>query len=53
MMLSLQMSTMNRYLAGWAVCNNSRDKYCSRNASDRIRRFKAYDAAVEYIYRKQ
>lgn len=38
---------------GWAVGNNARDRYCSRNASDKVRRFKSYDEAVDYIFRKQ
>lgn len=41
------------YLDGWAVGNNARDRYCSRNASDKIRRFKSYDEAVRYINAKQ
>ncbi len=38
---------------GWAVGNNARDRYCSRNASDKVRRFKSYDEAVGYIFKKQ
>ncbi len=38
---------------GWAVGNNARDRYCSRNASDKVRRFKSYDEAVDYIFKKQ
>jgi hypothetical protein len=41
------------YLEGWAVGDNSRDRYCSRNAKDKIRHFKSYDDAVEYIQRKR
>lgn len=38
---------------GWAVGNNARDRYCSRNASDKVRRFKSYDEAVDYVFKKQ
>lgn len=44
---------MNWYLNGWAVGSNARDRYCSRNAKDKIRRFRSYDVAVEYISKKR
>lgn len=34
---------------GWAVGNNARDRYCSRMALDKVRRFEGYDEAVRYI----
>jgi len=34
---------------GWAVGDNSRGRYCSRQSLDKIRRFKHFDDAVRYI----
>ena len=39
--------------SGWAVGDNPRDRYCSRLAVDKLRRFKDYDAAVAYIQAKR
>jgi hypothetical protein len=34
---------------GWAVGDNSRGRYCSRQATDKIRKFREFDEAVRYI----
>jgi hypothetical protein len=39
--------------SGWAVGDNPRDRYCSRLATDKIRRFKDYEEAVRYVFEKQ
>ena len=39
--------------SGWAVGNNPRDRYCSRVADDKIRRFKDFEEAVKYIFDKR
>ena len=41
------------HAAGWAVGGNPRDRYCSRLAADKLRRFKDYDEAVAYIQAKR
>lgn len=38
--------------SGWAVGDNPRDRYCSRLAADKIRRFKNYDEVVRYVFEK-
>lgn len=39
--------------SGWAVGNNPRDRYCSRVAEDKIRRFADFDEAVNYVFLKR
>ena len=39
--------------SGWAVGNNPRDRYCSRAAEDKLRRFTDFDEAVKYIFDKR
>lgn len=41
------------HAAGWAVGDNPRDRYCSRLATEKLRRFKDYDEAVAYIQAKR
>lgn len=43
--------TLHWFERGWAVGDNSRDRFCKYGDRNKMRRFRDYDAAVDFIHR--
>lgn len=47
------VESMEWFTDGWAVGDNSRNRYCGRMNESKIRRLYDYDEAVSFIYKQQ